>query len=77
MDYKKAIEDFNNGTIDPAKFQIIMDNDGGYWSCIDESMSDEQREHLVDKLSAKYGSPDGYRDIVEVLNGAGVNADWC
>ncbi|MCG8381806.1 MAG: hypothetical protein MJA28_06250 [Gammaproteobacteria bacterium] len=77
MDYKKVIEDFNNGTIDPRKYQVVMDNDGGYWLCIDCSVDDNTRENLANEMSKKYGDPGGYGDIVEVLNGAGVNADWC
>lgn len=77
MDYKRVIEDFNNGTIDPAKFQVVMDNDGGYWLCIDESLSDDERDEIAEYMSKKYGRPDGYRDIVAVLVAAGVNADWC
>jgi len=77
MDYKRVIEDFNNGTIDPKKYQVIMDNNGGYWLCMDESIADEdKRQELADKMEERYGSPDGYSDIVNVLNGAGVNADW-
>jgi len=30
MNYKAVIEDFNNGVIDPKKFQVVMDNDSGY-----------------------------------------------
>lgn len=77
MNYKKVIEDFNSGAIDPAKFQVVMDNDGGYWSCIDPSLNDDKREYLADVMSKKYGEPEGYNDIVNVLIGAGVNADWC
>jgi hypothetical protein len=77
MNYKKVIEDFNNGTIDPEKWQVTMDNDGGYWACLDESLSDEERTEAEDSITKKYGDPDGYRDIVDVLNAAGVTADWC
>jgi len=78
MDYRKVITDFNNGTIDPAKYQVIMDNDGGHWLCTDSAVDDEdKREELAKEMSKKYGDPDGYNDIVDVLNGAGVNADWC
>jgi hypothetical protein len=78
MDYKRVIEDFNNGTIDPKKFQVIMDNDGGYWLCIDDSIdSEDQRDELSEEMEKKYGTPGGYGDIVDVLNAAGVNADWC
>lgn len=78
MNYKQAIEDFNNGTIDPDKYQLIIDNDGGYWLCIDPAIDDEdERDDLSQKMKEKYGSPDGYRDIVDVLNAAGVNANWC
>jgi hypothetical protein len=77
MNYQKVIEDFNNGTIDPKKWQVTMDNDGGYWSCLDHNMGDEKREELEKEMEQKYGVPDGYRDIVKVLEGAGVTADWC
>lgn len=77
MDYVNVIKDFNNGTIDPKKVQLVMDNDGGYWDCIDEELEDEQRETIVQNLVDKYGDPHGYRDVVKILNAAGVNADWC
>lgn len=77
MKYKEVIEDFNNGTIDRDKFILVMDNDGGYWQCIDESISEAEQEKLESDMEEKYGSPDGYQDIVDVLNAAGVNADWC
>ncbi len=77
MDYKKVIEDFNNGTIDPKLWQVTMDNDGGYWECLDYDMDEEKREKLVKEMSGKYGKPEGYGDIVKVLEGAGVTADWC
>jgi len=78
MDYKRVIEDFNNGTIDPAKFLVVMDNDGGYWLCVNDSIDDEdKREELAEVMKKKYGSPGGYNDIVDVLNGSGVNAEWC
>jgi hypothetical protein len=78
MDYKRVIADFNNGAIDPKKFQVIMDNDGGYWLCIDESIDNEdRRDELSEEMEKKYGKPNGYGDIVDVLNAAGVNADWC
>ena len=77
MNYKKAIEDFNSGTIDSERFQLVLDNDGGHWLCIDESLGDEKRQHLESVMDKKYGTPNGYSDIVDVLNGAGVNAAWC
>lgn len=78
MDYKKVIDDFNNGTIDSDKYQLIMDNDSGYWLCIDESIDcEDKRDEMGDKMEKKYGKPDGYNDIVDVLNAAGVNSDWC
>ena len=77
MNYKKAIEDFNSGTIDSERFQLVLDNDGGHWLCIDESLGDEKRQYLESVMVKKYGTPNGYRDIVDVLNGAGVNAAWC
>jgi len=76
MDYKKVIKDFNNGVIDPKKYQVIMDNDSGYWLCIDESIEDEdKRDSLASKMTEKYGDPDGCNDIVDALNAAGVNCD--
>jgi len=77
MNYEKVIKDFNNNTIDPKKWQVVMDNDGGYWSYLLDDLGDEEREEAVDNMSKKYGDPDGYNDIVNVLNSAGVNCDWC
>ena len=77
MNYKKVIEDFNSGVIDKNKFQLVMDNDSGYWSCLDESVGNEKREYLEGVMKDKYGTPEGYRDIVDVLDAAGVNCDWC
>ena len=75
MNYKKVIEDFNNGTLNPNEVQLVMDNDGGYWSCL---LDDEDKhDDITDTLEKKYGTPDGYRDIVDVLHAAGVNVDWC
>ena len=64
-------------TIDKDKWEVVMDNDCGYWGCLDESLSDDERDKAVDIMKEKYGEPDGYKDIIEVLIGAGVNADWC
>ncbi len=78
MDYKKVIEDFNNGTIDPKKFMVVMDNDSGYWLCVDESINDDDKlEELADAMKEKYGSPEGYADITDILNAAGVPCEWC
>jgi len=54
-----------------------MDNDGGYWMYIDESISEDDCDDKSEELANKYGKPNGYRDIVDVLIAAGVNADWC
>jgi len=75
MDYKKVIEDFNNGTIDKEVVTLVMDNDGGYWSV--HTGDEDQNEMLEEQLKEKYGTPNGYRDIVDVLNAAGVNTEWC
>ena len=77
MDYKRVIEDFNNGTIDPTMWQLTMDNDDGYWMCISNTICDEDADQLQDAMDEEYGRPDGYRDIVDVLNAAGVTCDWC
>ena len=75
MNYKKVIEDFNNGTIDKSIVTLVVDNDGGYWEV---NTGDESRdERFSAKMEEKYGVPNGYRDIVDVLNGAGVPAEWC
>lgn len=77
MDYKRVIEDFNNGTIDTEKWQVVLDNDSGYWNCLDESLDDNQRCTARKKMEENYGRPSGYEDIVDILNAAGVTSDWC
>ena len=52
-----------------------MDNDDGFWTC---SLEDPAAaEAYQDELTEKYGRPKGYRDIVDIVNAAGVNCDWC
>lgn len=75
MNYELVIKDFKNGTLNKNKIQLVMDNDGGYWEGLTDD--DDENEKLSDAAEAKYGSPEGYKDIVDVLNAAGVNCDWC
>lgn len=77
MDYKQAIDDFRSGVIDREKWQLVMDNDSGYWQYIGPDIGDDAQIDAEDAMTKKYGSPEGYRDIVDVLNAAGVNCDWC
>ena len=85
MDYKKVIEDYNNGTIDPNEWQLVMDNDGGYWKRITPEPDDDvawvswnvECDAKEQEMGTRYGFPDGYRDVVEILKAAGVNSDWC
>ena len=54
---------------------IVFDNDGGYWSCdIDD---EDEADRMCEKYEEKYGSPDGYGDIVDIMLAAGFKAEWC
>lgn len=75
MNYKEVIEDFNSGTLNKDIITLVMDNDGGYWSV--NTGSEEVDEIIEERLEEAYGTPDGYKDIVNVLNAAGVNTEWC
>jgi len=75
MDYKKVIEDFNNGTLDKAKIQLVMDNDDSYWLGLTDD--DDLNETIAEEATIKYGRSGGYNDIVDVLIAAGVPCDWC
>jgi len=78
MNYQKLIKDAQDGNLryDPSIVKLRMDNDGGYWEVLGDLDYEEARD-VEDKIKEIYGLPDGYRDIVEVLNAAGVNCDWC
>ena len=75
MDYEKVIKDFNSGVLDKKCVQLVMDNDGGYWQV--DTGCEELDEIVNAQLEKMYGVPNGYRDIVDVLNAAGVPTDWC
>lgn len=75
MNYKRVIEDFNNGVIDKDIVTLVMDYDGGYWQV--DTGDEDTDSRMEEKMEDKYGTPDGYKDIVDVLNAAGVNAEWC
>jgi len=77
MDYKRVIEDFNSGKLDNNSVTLVMDNDGGYWCCAYKGKTEEENEAIADLYKEKYGSPEGYKDIVDVLVAAGIVAEWC
>jgi len=76
MDYKRVIEAYQDGTIDPHKWALRMDNDGGYWEYLGEDLDYDAEVAAIAMMEDLYGSPDGYRDLVRILVAAGVNADW-
>ena len=55
-----------------AKKNLVIDNDGGYWATTDNSSDNGS----CPEMSEKYGDPDGYDDVVDILIAAGVNAEW-
>lgn len=75
MNYNKLFED--RDIIDWSKITLVMDNDCGYFSCTDCGLSDDEREKIERALEDRYGKPEGYRDIVFILNAAGVKCEWC
>ena len=79
MNYKKLIEDSRAGKIDWEKWVLVIDNDGGYWRSEEGETEDDWKayEEAVDQMEAIYGSPGVYRDVVEILEAAGVCAEWC
>lgn len=76
MDYKKLFEDKKNGKVD-EHMTIVMDSDGGYWKCDNFDLTEEQRDEKEELYKERYGTPGGYGDVVEILNAAGMNAEWC
>lgn len=77
MNYKKVIQDYASGKINKDHWTVVMDNDGGYWCYHGPEVNDDSAEELVEEMERKYGTPGGYNDIVEVLDAAGVPAEWC
>ena len=73
MDYKKLFEDKKNGKIDD-RMSIHFDNDGGYWAC--NTDSEQVSDEMCDEYQRRYGHPNGYFDLVDVMVAAGFNAEW-
>lgn len=77
MNYKKLFKDKQLGKIS-NDMTIVFDNDGGYWSYTGEKeLSEDEEEKLIEEYEKKYGSPDGYGDVVDIMIAAGFNAEWC
>jgi hypothetical protein len=76
MDYEKLFAAKKAGKIE-KDMVLIMDNDSGCWHCNNYLLSEEDREKKQDQYKKTYGTPGGYRDIVEVLNAAGIECEWC
>lgn len=75
MNYEKLFEDLKSGEFDPSKVTLVMDNDDGYWS--GKLNDDGENEQIERQMIKKYGTPNGYSDIVDILNAAGINSEWC
>ena len=77
MNYKQLIEDSREGRIDWSKWELVFDNDGGYWSFNAKGLDEEHITNLEAEMKAKYGEPGGYEDLVDIASAAGINATWC
>ena len=80
MKYEQVINDFKSGVIDRNKWQVVFDNDGGFWSYIGddgETLNENLVEQMMDSMEQKYGSPNGFNDLVVLAVAAGINAEWC
>ncbi len=77
MDYKKLFEDKAKGEL-PLDMTVVFDNDGGYWTYSgDKELTDDEHDKRCAECKEKYGSPDGYGDVVDIMLGAGIKAEWC
>lgn len=81
--YQAVIEAFRDGTINSCDWQLLFDEDSGYWKFIGDrpySMNDEQFEHFKeveqDRMAATYGTPKGDQDLIELAQAAGINANY-
>lgn len=75
MNYKKLFEDLRANRFPHHQYVLVMDNDGGYWNYIGEDselICDKMRE----KMEKLYGQPNGYSDVVDILNAAGIQSEW-
>lgn len=77
MNYIKLFKDKKAGLI-PNDMTIVFDNDGGYWLYSgDKELSEDDQEKLENEYTEKYGEPDGYGDVIDIMVGAGFNAERC
>ena len=77
MNYEQVIKDYDSGTINRDHWTLVMDNDDGYWRYTGPEVKEETEEKLCDDMKEKYGTPGGYSDVVDILQAAGVESEWC
>lgn len=76
--YDKIIEDYKSGAIDKGVWTLVFDNDGGFWSHANSlELTCEEEDRLCGEMEDKYGTPDGYADLVNLARDAGIQAEWC
>ena len=79
MNYKKLIKDIQTGKLDTTGITLNIDNDDGFWqvACdVDDDKALKKAESIEKRLTRRYGKPEGYTDIVDILQAAGVPAEW-
>ncbi len=74
MDWKKLFKDKENGDFD-NRMVIVFENDSGYWRC--DIDNEDRNEQMCQEYTDKYGEPNGYGYLVDIMIGAGFKSEWC
>lgn len=78
--YRKLLASCQTGgTAREKRIVTVFDNGGGYFTCRDPLVGDEESAKIIRDFEAEIGfsGPDGYGDIVDLANAAGIDAEWC
>ena len=71
--WKELFAAFASGKLPRDKYCVVMDNDCCFLRYLGDDMDENEAYDHCEELF--HG--DGYRDIVDVLNAAGIPAEWC
>jgi hypothetical protein len=77
IDYGKVMEAVKSGEMARLKAVLVFDNDGGYWRSSDDSLSDDEFQAKGEELEEMFGRPNGYADLVDLAQAAGIPSEWC
>ena len=74
--YTNLAHAFSSGELDKDKYFLMLDNDNCRLCYVDDSLSEEELDAKNEEC-VEWFCGNGYSDLAEVCDAAGIPCEWC